>query len=275
MSPSESDLRAALRDGEGDDIPVDRLIHVAQTGAARRRTRLLTTAAVVAVLACAGVGGGLLANSGSDGAASTSTPGFAAGGQSADSASGSGNGAPGALARLPAAVQGGQSGGSSAAAACPATAAAAVDAAAKTTATAGTQVFTGRVTRVLVCSYGYPNGVAQLTPPPHPTSLELRGAAADRLVASLERAPTAKPSGMCPLVRGVASPLVMIGIAADGSVAGTASTVLGTPVCNVVVLSAGARRYDWTPPVDLAPMAQQVPQTAIPSHQIRPSPISS
>ena len=273
MSPSESDLRAALRDGEGDDFHLDRLILVAQSDAARRRTRLLTTAAVVAVLACAGGGGVLLANSG-DGARSSSAPGaaFGAGGNSGNSANG--NGAAGG-ARVPVQEQRSLAGGSSAAASCPGTVADAINAGPKTTLTTGTQVFAARVTRVLVCSYGYPDQVAQPSPSAAPTSLELRGAAADRLVASLERASTSKPTGMCPLVRTPASPLVMIGIAADGSVAGTASTVLGSPVCNVVVLSAGTRRYSWTPPAELGPMVHQIPQTALPSHQIRPSPISS
>src|SRR5439155_8122953 len=65
MSPSESDLRAALHDGEGGNLDVDQLILGARAHAAQRRMRLLSTAAVVAVVASAGVGGAALLRSGS------------------------------------------------------------------------------------------------------------------------------------------------------------------------------------------------------------------
>jgi hypothetical protein len=65
MSPSESQLRAALHHGEGE--PVDAGAVIARARAARhdRRVRMASVAAAVAIVGAVGTGGGLLL-SGSD-----------------------------------------------------------------------------------------------------------------------------------------------------------------------------------------------------------------
>jgi hypothetical protein len=286
MSPSESDLRAALRDGEGGNVDAGRIILGAEAGLARRKSRLLTTAAVVGVLAVVGVGGGFLASSGGD---TTSASGgeqasVAGGGSSANAygsdTGGSANGGTGAggNAVVPAGpLQGDRRvfAASTVAPSCPPSAADATANAAKTSDATGTRLFTTRVSAVLLCSYGRADLTGSLQPVPRPAPRVLRGAAANRLVASLQRAPTSKPTGMCPMVRSAASaPLLMIGLDADGRVAGTASTLLGT-VCNVVVFSAGAPRYDWHPPADVGSVLSVAPPTASATNRVHPSPISS
>ncbi|MDT4951126.1 MAG: hypothetical protein QOJ37_3721, partial [Pseudonocardiales bacterium] len=60
MSPTEFDLRAALRDGEGDGVDVDRVVAGGRARRTHRRSQLLSTAAVVAFVAAAGTGGALI-----------------------------------------------------------------------------------------------------------------------------------------------------------------------------------------------------------------------
>lgn len=56
MSPSESELRASLRAGEGDHLDVDEVVAAARTAhRERRRNRLAVAGAVAAVLAVGGV----------------------------------------------------------------------------------------------------------------------------------------------------------------------------------------------------------------------------
>ncbi len=281
MSPSESDLRAALRDGEGDNVNVDRLILGAEADVARRKSRLLTTAAVVGVLACAGVGGGFLAsNSGNDAKSasggSMARPGASNNGYGSDAIARPAGGASGNAAEVPGLAGRRVFAASTGAPGCPPSATEATSDAAKATGTAGTRVFTARVTSVLLCSYGREDLTGSLQPPQaSSTSRVLHGAAASRLVASLERAPTRASSRMCPMVRTAASaPLLMIGLDANGRVAGTASTLLGT-ACNVVVFSAGAPRYDWNPPADVGAALSIVPPAASATNRVHPSPISS
>ena len=257
MSPSESDLRAALHDGEGDVPKVDLLILRADARAAQRRTRLLSAAVIVGIVASAGVGIGFLAsNSGQDEKHSANA--FAAGGSAALRAP---------VASAEAGAGGGNAGGAYAAdaAACPGNSARS----AAHEGPARLSMFSASVTTVVMCAYSHSSARV-----PQPTSLAiaprvvLSGTQATELVQSLKKASTKRPSGMCPLVRTQSRPLFMIALTSDGTVAGVATTDLGVPACNVVSVSAEATRYSWSPPADLAPkLAKLEPvPVATPTH---------
>jgi hypothetical protein len=82
--PSEFDLRAALREGEGDGPDADLLIAAGQTRRAQRRVRLLSTAVVIAVVGGGAFGATQLGGSHESGGSSADVAaGAAGGGQSA------------------------------------------------------------------------------------------------------------------------------------------------------------------------------------------------
>ncbi|HEY8300291.1 MAG TPA: hypothetical protein VIG48_00185 [Jatrophihabitans sp.] len=85
MSPSESQLRAALREGAGRGVDADLIIAKAERHRRVRRQRITYAAAAVVVTACVGVGGTLLAHHGSSGDTTGSND-SAAGGAAAASA---------------------------------------------------------------------------------------------------------------------------------------------------------------------------------------------
>lgn len=264
MSPSESDLRAALHDGEGATPNVDRLIMTAQTRAAQRRTRLLSTAVVVGIVAAAGVGGGLFASSHSQDEKSSANLHAASGG---------------AAGLAPGTGTGGQAGGSQAFSSeshCPT----AFNNAGETTGTKAlqrTSMFTTPVSTVVVCAYydtAHDAAAQRRLPEAAPDQVVLHGLQASRLVQSLKLASTKPPSGACPAIRTASRPVVIVAFTATGDVAGTASTDLGVPVCNQIIVDGNLARYDWSPPAILAPalaklapvsVASQVP-TASPTH---------
>jgi hypothetical protein len=244
MSPSESDLRAALHDGDGDPLDVDSLLGHAQARAAQRRVRMLSTAAIVAVVAGAGVGGGYLLSSGSDSRTSSTAGGAGSGVYGAES----GGSERVAVNTAPSAA--GIANGYAGAAGCPV----------QPTATAGSAKSTAHVTMfsapvrtVVLCAYDNFSTVdASHSRKTDPASVVLRGKQAERLLQSLKQAPTERPTTPCPFVRTVSRPLVIVALTSDGTVAGVATTNLGVPVCNVVVVNDAATRYSWRPPADLS-----------------------
>ncbi|HVU91285.1 MAG TPA: hypothetical protein VHC23_03580, partial [Jatrophihabitans sp.] len=64
MSPSEKDLRAALRHGEGDGLDVGQIIQRGQQARARRRTQLLSGASAAVLVAGIGAGAWALGRAG-------------------------------------------------------------------------------------------------------------------------------------------------------------------------------------------------------------------
>src|SRR4051794_27062940 len=103
MAPSEFDLRAALRDGEGEGLNADRLMMIGEAYSDRRRqhrVRLLSAATVVAVISGVAVaavqfgGNGESGGAGSDSMADKAIAGAAGGGQ-LRRAQGSATGVPG------------------------------------------------------------------------------------------------------------------------------------------------------------------------------------
>lgn len=252
MSPSEADLRAALRDGEGANLDVDRIIAGGRAMRAQRRARVMTAAAVTVLVAGLGTGGALLIN----GSGGDSNSGSKAGGgasfdqRKANSQAGSVNGGAASLAPTNAAPGAGGAGGVAGAiptAACPATLPDYRLPGGGSPGQFGADgpLFSRPVVSVVVCGYGTPS--AATTARPH--RLVLTDGAARTLVDSLEKAPRTKPSGACPFLRTAdAQAVAILGIAADGKVVDTVTTTVGDPACSVRVTNGTALRYQWLPP---------------------------
>ncbi len=282
MSPTESDLRAALRDGEGDGPDIDRLLAGGRARQAQSRMHLLAAAAVVLVVAGAGAGGALLwggssggqthaagsANSNGDADGSAALRGQAAGGSVSHDAN---------KAAAPQAAP---------AVGCPATQPHPMLPGGGSPGQFGTDgaMYSRAVSVVVVCSYGSPGQAADETT--EPARLVLTGTHATELATSLERAPTTRSPGACPTYA-TSTPrvLALIGVAADGQTVGTVTTTLVVPACNVQVTNGTAVRYQWAPPSDLQTLlitltpgsgAPDLPvPNRTPSGKVYPSPIKT
>jgi len=223
MSPSEADLRAALRAGEGDDLDVERVVAGGRAERAQRRVRVLTTAAVTVVVAGVGAGAALV-NSGGD---SSRAGGGTSGGYRQD-LDGARTAGPGSSATPPAGtVPTPASGHKAPAAACPTSL---PDYRLPGGGSPGQFGSDGPMLRravasITVCAYGAPGSAGTA-----PRSLVLTGDAARTIAASLEDAPRTKATGACPFYRTAdARSLAIIGLAADGAQVGIVTTTVGVP----------------------------------------------
>lgn len=286
MSPSENDLRAALRDGEGEPLDVDHVLARGRAARTRRRARALNTAAAVAVVAGLATGGTLLANSETSGSNSGASPGGAkaAGGASFGSASGTSPkvgssaqdyGSGGAARRPSPSGQVAIAGGTSASPACPTSLPRAVlpgsSADVQPGGRAAVPLFSAPPQSLVVCAYGS-LAVALGTSAPAPRRLVLTGRDATTVADSLEKASPTKPTGMCPQWRRAdEQALAIIGVGGDGARVGTVTTTVNRPPCSVVVSNGHTQRYGWTPPSALsAPLSKlAAPGKVVPS--ARPS----
>jgi hypothetical protein len=278
MSPSESDLRAALRDGEGDDLNVDRIIAGGRALRARRRARMMTAAAVTVLVAGLGTGGAvLLSGNGNSESGSKANGGTSFDQRRAQSGTaGSLNGAAG--------------GGAAASAANPPKAAAPNDSVTAVPCPASLPdyrlpgggspgqfgadgpLFSRTVDSIVVCAYGTPSAAA--TARPH--RLVLTDGAATAVADSLEKAPRTKPTGACPFLRTAdAQAIAIVGVAADGKVVGTVTTTVGDPACSVRVTNGTALRYQWLPPEVLRTALAELNRGRSHGPVLKGSPISS
>jgi hypothetical protein len=288
MSPTEFDLRAALREGEGDGPDVDGVIAHGRARHAQRRVRALSTAAAVVVVVCAAAGGAVLWNTGGSGGHDNASN-AAAGGQAYSSRSSDANGK---LAQPVRPASGATKSDQRNAAArpatqCPPTVPSDLVPVGGNQAKSGSSgpLFTKPVQRVVVCSYGTPSQ-AQGRIPVTAARLELSGDRARRLVASLNNAAKVGTTVPCPSSATTdRHELAIIGIAADGTRAATVTATLTNPACNVQVSNGTAIRYQWAPPPDLQPVLVTLtpriagaPET-IPNHtpsgKVHGSPLSS
>lgn len=278
MSPSEFDLRAALHDGEGDDVNVDQLVLAARAGAASRRARLLSTAAIVAVVAGAGVGGAVLASSGND---SNTSPTAAAGAARMPEAHTRlaprqtvGAGASGGVADAPAPVPAyGAAAGT--ASQCPG----AIDAA-RQPVTAQLDVnaplFSKPVRTLVVCSYSAYPTATKAKSGAGPASFTLRGADARLVTDSLEAAAKSPPKGMCPDIRSAAQRnLVFRGFSSTGAPAGEVTVSLAFSPCDVRVTNGHTVRYGWNPPAVVARLLGRAALAEAAASPATPRPSSS
>lgn len=237
MTPSENDLRAALRHGEADATAgpdVDRIIGAGRDRATQRRVRLLSGAAVVAVVTAAGVGGALLAgrgdkheriavgqkdnvpaqHAGTDGTALTG------------SARPAGPAGPVGPANCPSALPNPTASGNG------------IGAPANTSG----RLFGKPVVALVVCSYAEGESASS------PATTVLQGPQAVVLRTSLENAAKFRPAINCPtLIRADERSLAIYGVRSDGDRLTPVITKINAVPCRVIVTNGATTRYDWSP----------------------------
>ena len=251
MSPTENELRAALRHGEGDGPDPFVVAAAGRRARARRRSRMVNTAAAVILIGGLGtVGTVVLQNAGTDEHAGGSMDMGAA--AKAPHALSQQNAAGGASGHGSAQTRSAPAGGAPvlppgaakpAPNSCPATAPAV-----PTPGTPGTAgpLFPQAPTDLVVCTYTSVAGSAG------PGALVLTGTDARAVLASLDAASTTRPSGMCPNYRLAGERTVeIIGRSASGAPVGAVRTTLDRPACATVVTNGTAVRYGWRPPQEL------------------------
>ena len=272
MSPSEHDLRAALRHGEHEatqDLDVDRLVTAGRDRARQRRVRLLSGAAAVLVVAAAGTGSALLRGGSSDGPIAVKAP-ESAGGTGGTHSGSVPAGAATCPATLPARVPRGGAqppggltplGGTGS----------------RTSAASRGKLFAEPVDHFLVCAYSESTAAK-------PIGLTVSGPTADALRTSLDDAATTRPATACPtIVRADERQLAIIGITAGGKRLPVVTATINAVPCRVVVTNGTATRYGWTPPqgpvaeafTHLAPERWPAPGSAGPGGTAHGSPIHS
>lgn len=247
MTWDESELRAALRDGEGQTLSPGHIVALAEARQQRRHDRIRTAA--VAVVVTGLFGGGIAALTqlgGSSESASSNSGGKYAqsgfgGDRAAGGAAGSSAGAAGGKALHGSAPQP-LAPGASAAGACPPHPAAIrwpADKAANTTA----PLFTGKVTSITLCGY---RGKLQRVQTLRGASV-LRGAQAQELADSINASPAGVRAISCPPPMYSRS-VVLYPV--SGTTPG--ATVLLATTCGIDVTDGHAERLIWNPPADLS-----------------------
>lgn len=245
MAPSEFDLRAALREGEGDGVDAGRVIARARAARATRRTRWATAAATVVVVGALGTGVGALVHSGgTDGAGSAS------GANAADSAAGAEAGAPGAVPEPAApgatgAFHGPAQGTEKGPKVCEDTLPVATTPPADGPGSSG-PLLPRDTEAVIVCGYriAASGGIAR-----HQNQDELVGPAARELARSLNSA-SPRPGRACPA--GPARTMLTITVTEPDIAPHQPVTVSYDSACGATATDGTAVRYDWAPPAGLA-----------------------
>lgn len=228
MSPTEDELRAALRSDEGQALDPDTVIRRARAhGASLReqRIRIASAAAVVVVVAGLGVGGGFVLG--------RHTESHTSSGISAGSAGGGDGGTGGAMDKAnPTFSSPG----------CPSTLP--QDTTAQGPNPRAT-FFTKPVAQILVCAYAIDDVL--ITGADGPITTTLTGAAATALANSIEHAAQTQLARPCPLYRTTQPTLLMKPTATDGTpLPNVTTTVLQNP-CNATITNGAAVRYNWLP----------------------------
>ncbi|MDT4945819.1 MAG: hypothetical protein QOH14_2552 [Pseudonocardiales bacterium] len=244
MSPNEFQLRAALREGEGDGVNAAEVIARAHELRQHRRVRYTSVAAIAVVVTGIGVGGGLALNSSSnDKSSSSSLSRNAAGGSAAASPA-----APGASRSQGSSGYSVDTGASAAAVSCPA----ALPQIAPPASGGGGALFAGPVGAVKICAYPQAGGAPVIGRNGTPVSTVLSGAQATALVASLNGASTSRTTSPCPLYRTAdGRALVFYAVSPDGSALPPVSATVAQNPCNLPATNGLAVRYNWTPPAYL------------------------
>lgn len=244
MSPSEDDLRAALRHGEHEaakDLDVDGLVVAGRDRARQRRVRVLSGAAVVLVVAAAGTGGALLAQHGGARHQATQNP-------ASSSVTGT-------------ATDTNAAAGPTGTVACPTTLPRVAPAGGRINTGTSAKLFPQPISELVVCSY-LPGGSAAGSP----HSVVLRGAQAAALRASLEDAAKVKPAVNCPMiVRANERLLAVIGVTSSGHRLPPVTTKINAVPCQVIVTNGATTRYDWSPPTTVAEVLARLAPSVLPA----------
>jgi hypothetical protein len=233
VSPSESDLRAALRAGEGDSLDPDSVLSAARAARHQRRVRIASAAGAAVVVAA--IGGGL-------GVVNLRSSGSPTAGGAAVSSSRSPSGSQRLLygSGLPASAPPAMSTPS-----CPATPAAyAVPGGGGTGQFGGTSaLFDQPVAAMRVCIY--PSAVGASA-----RSVVLRGVDAQRVATSLNEAPTSLRGRMCPdLMPQNQLTFEFLAVSAAGH---TLHPVTAEPGCRGRSTNGTAVRFSWSPPASMS-----------------------
>lgn len=226
--PSEFDLRAALREGEGDQPSISKVM-IAGDARRRRRARIASAAVIVAVAGGLGATAAEFGGSGGSGGANSAELNRAAGG---------------AAEPMPAGVN------SLNDVACPATPPtyALSNQHSHGTYASTPQLLAGRVSSVVVCAYG-PAVQAASSGQRSPARLELAGHQAKQIARSLKTAPTAAPSTSCSSAP--TDQYALIPVDASGKTGQPITAQLSGSGC-ALITNGTAIRYDWQPPPAVA-----------------------
>jgi hypothetical protein len=260
MSPSESDLRAALQHGDDDGLGVNANTIIAHGQAIRaRRVRILSGAAAAVVVAAGAVA---LAVARGDGGGSN----LAGGGGAGDAGAASGSIASGAEHRRAQQVPGAPAAtsapspapangsvpipGSLDAGRCPDSAPHLLLPGGGSSGQFGSDaaLFSKSVDTLVVCVYG----TTPATSSGVPGRLTFTGQQATQIVASMENA-AAKPN-QTPCDPGGSSTsqlLAFIGVTSGGKPLAPVTATVTVPACNVQLTNGTAVRYGWSPPAVL------------------------
>lgn len=273
MSPSEFDLRAALRDGEDDArLDVDGVVAGARGRLAQRRMRVLSAAAAVVVVGGAGVAAATVWGRGNDGRqqAGPATAATATGSAVTPTTTTPTTTTPATAAPDAGAAQASSraAAGSVPAAVCPTTYPQVLLPGGGSPGQFGSDgaMFAKPVASLFVCGYGA--GVT--TAPVTPAVRVYTESSAAALAASIEHAAKTPPAERCPaIVLANRNRLVLVAIATDGTRERDVTTTLSVPACGVRVTNGTAIRYSWQPPREFEAQLLALRPSAAPSS--RPS----
>jgi hypothetical protein len=246
MSPNEFQLRAALRDGEGDHIDPETVIARARAVTQARHDRRVRYGSVAAVVAVVG-GIGVVASVALSGGGNDNHT-----ARNADSANSQGQDqgggknaqqpiAPGALddaAKVP----------------CPTLAPnLKVPGGANGQFGAGGSLFSGPVEAIKICAYQQQRGVPVPDATGQPMNTVLTRQLATELAASLDAAPKQRPTTTCPLYQSAnGKTIVIIGVSTSGQPMKPITATVAQNPCNLPVTNGTAIRYNWAPPASLS-----------------------
>lgn len=279
MSPNEFQLRAALRDGEGEHLNPDTVIARARAMTQARhdrRIRLASVAAVVAVVGGIGVAGGIALNGGGNDKTASSVD----ANRSASGSSGAADGAPNAanepVAPGPMA--------DALAVACPDTAPALQTPGSAATGQFGAadSLFSGPVESIKICGYQQQSREPVTAADGQPMNTVLTGQQATALAASLDAAPKIRPKTPCPLYLSAnGKTIVIIGLSTSGQAMKPITATVAQNPCNQPVTNGTAIRYNWAAPGSLTGFIAKLqpngggPIRVIPSGKVTGSPVRS
>jgi hypothetical protein len=265
MSPSEDQLRAALRDGAGDGSGgLNPDVFIAQANEIRHH-RWVRYGSALAAAAVVAIGGVLIATLGG-----TTQTDHSAGQSARLPAAASDQAAGTAAGSNHAAFGNGSSNGS--AAPCP------VSAPSRATIGSGDgSFFAGSVASFTVCAYPETGGAALTSESGGALTTILSGQDAQQLATSLDGAAKTPSPDPCPLFRTANGKLlVMIPVASDGTAMSPVTALVLQNSCNQPVTNGTEVRYNWTPPAALTPYLQQLAAVSSTGPSVvAPRPVSS
>lgn len=257
MSPSESDLRAALRAGEPEGngaVNADDIIWSVKGRQARRRNLALSMAAAVVVVG--GIAGGVAALGGGNGGSGGSSGGGSGGGGAYNAAgsntSAASHGAESSAAGGTAASRvPGVGGAQSAAVNCsPEPERVALPGGGSPGQFGASGPLLSRTpTSYAICVYSLTLNTGTHVHHAKPQSVVVTGPAAEQLTTSLRNASTTPQPVACPMIRTSRQvTIVMTPITADGTNLKSITASTSVPACNTQVTNGTAVRYDWQVP---------------------------